>query len=152
MFFRVVVSIIVVCIAIVVISDGPSLSPEERQVKEQERETDREARRATRAAEKDEKARRLAAEQKEHRHSGFHCLSGWNGAHSKLLRHFRANGIKDPDSFEHIRTTITPNENGWHRLRMDFRARNSFGGMVVGTVKANVNHATCSAVITDVLQ
>ena len=84
----------------------------------------------------------------EDRRKGFHCLTGWNGSHAGLIRHFKRNLLNDPASFEHIETRITPEFNGWHRLLMDFRTRNTYGGMVRGTLTASVNTVTCAATIT----
>ena len=81
----------------------------------------------------------------EKRRKGFHCLSGWDGAHSVFERHVQSQ-MRDPDSFEHIETKITPvNEKGNHTLIMKYRARNGFGGMTVGEALATIKNSDCSA-------
>jgi hypothetical protein len=53
--------------------------------------------------------------------------------------------LRDPDSFEHIETSIFPNDNGEHGLWMTYRARNGFGGMNVERIYARVDHESCEA-------
>ena len=56
--------------------------------------------------------------------------------------------MRDPKSFEHIETRITPkNPQGDHQLVMQYRAKNGFGGMTVGAVVASVRNNDCSATI-----
>ena len=56
--------------------------------------------------------------------------------------------MREPDSFEHIETRITPiNEKGKHTLTMRYRARNGFGGMTDGVAIATINNAGCSAMV-----
>jgi hypothetical protein len=87
-------------------------------------------------------AEREAAEAK--RRSGFHCLSKWDGSHRELVRSLKAS-LRDPDSFEHIETRITPvDDKGYHVLMMNYRARNGFGGMNIGRLAAKVKGSDCS--------
>lgn len=80
----------------------------------------------------------------EKRKAGFHCLSAWDGSHRDLVRALKLT-LRDPDSFEHIATKITPvNDKGEHGLMMNYRARNGFGGMNVGSLLANVKNSDCS--------
>lgn len=79
----------------------------------------------------------------EDRQKGFHCLSAWDGSHREVVRRVERR-LRDPDSFEHIETKITPNQNGKHRLIMEYRARNGFGGMTVGTAVATIANSDCS--------
>jgi hypothetical protein len=80
--------------------------------------------------------------------AGFHCLSNWNGAHRDLNAAVVAT-LRDPDSFQHIETRITPmNPDGTHLLFMDYRARNGFGGMNIGHVAAVVQNSDCSFTVT----
>jgi len=59
--------------------------------------------------------------------------------------------MRDPDSFEHIETRITPvNSNGQHRLTMKYRAKNGFGGMTVGVAVATIRNSDCFATIDSV--
>jgi hypothetical protein len=80
------------------------------------------------------------------RQKGFHCLSGWDGSNSSMVRQVQAS-LRDPDSFEHIDTLITPvnTESGKHGLTMTYRARNGFGGMNVGRAIAEVDPDSCNA-------
>ncbi len=83
-------------------------------------------------------------EEQERRKAGFHCLSAWDGSHRELVQALK-DSLRDPDSFEHIETKITPvNDKGVHVLMMRYRARNGFGGMNVGALMATVNNSNCS--------
>lgn len=88
----------------------------------------------------------LAAKEAENRENGFHCLSGWDGSNRSMVRQVEA-GLRDPDSFEHVDTTITPvnPKTGKHGVRMTFRAKNGFGGVNVGRAIAEVDPNTCEA-------
>lgn len=89
-----------------------------------------------------------AAADKERRRSGFHCLSEWDGAHVGV-KGFVRERMREPDSFEHIETRITPvSEAGIHLLFMDYRARNGFGGMNVATATAEITNSNCTARVT----
>lgn len=82
----------------------------------------------------------------EHR-KGFHCLSAWDGSNDSFVETVKA-GLRDPDSFEHIETTIAPATAKGHRpIEMKYRARNGFGGMNVEEVAGVVDPETCKAVI-----
>ena len=90
---------------------------------------------------------KIAAEA-ERKRKGFHCLSSWNGAHTGVKDYVEKN-MRDPDSFEHIETRITPvDKNGEHTLVMKYRAKNGFGGMATGVALAKVASAGCYATIT----
>ena len=81
------------------------------------------------------------------RKSGFHCLSSWDGSHRQLVRALKLS-LRDPDSFEHVETRITPaNAKGEHLLTMQYRARNGFGGMNIGRLIATVKNSDCSVTI-----
>lgn len=85
-----------------------------------------------------------AVKEQERRKAGFHCLSAWDGSHRELVRTLK-DTLRDPDSFEHIETKITPvNDKGMHVLMMRYRARNGFGGMNLGSLMATVNNSDCS--------
>lgn len=92
-------------------------------------------------------AERLAAEQEAARQeAGFHCLSDFNGRHFGFARLVKAN-LREPDSFEHIETRITPvNEDGEHQIIMIYRGRNGFGGMNVETISAVISNETCDLI------
>ena len=87
----------------------------------------------------------------EDRRKGFHCLSAWDGSQRDVVAQVKA-GLRDPNSFEHAETKITPvNEKGYHAVIMTYRARNGFGGMNAGRAIASVRQSDCAAenVITD---
>lgn len=88
-----------------------------------------------------------AAKEAEDRRKGFHCLSAWDGSHSDVKAYVEKR-MRDPDSFEHIETRITPvNEKGAHTLVMKYRARNGFGGMTVGEALATIRNSDCHATV-----
>lgn len=119
---------------------GNALDPEgaERRAAEAKKlEAERSAAEASKAA-----AEREAAADKQR--SGFHCLSSWDGSHRELVNALKKT-LRDPDSFEHIETRITPvNDKGFHVLMMNYRARNGFGGMNIGKLAATVKNSDCS--------
>lgn len=93
---------------------------------------------------------RKAEERAERREKGFHCLSSWDGSHRDVVETVKEN-LRDPSSFEHIETRITPvNSDGKHELFMEYRANNAFGGKVGGFARATVENSNCDAVITNI--
>lgn len=79
--------------------------------------------------------------------SGLHCLSQWDGSHRGLVEQVKRN-LRDPDSFKHVDTAISPaTKEGLHRIVMEYRARNGFGGMNVGRVEGAVFSHNCEAVL-----
>lgn len=94
-----------------------------------------------------EQIRADAAKAEEDQRRGFHCLSGWDGSNASLVQQVK-NQLREPDSFEHIETRITPEVNGKHNITMEYRARNGFGGMNVATAVGTVDHQTCEAILT----
>jgi uncharacterized protein (DUF1684 family) len=118
------------------------------------REAEEEARREREAEQSAAtEAARIAREQREaeeERRSGFHCLSSWDGSHREFRNAVR-DRMRDPDSFEHIETRVTPvDEDGMHTIIMQYRARNGFGGMNVGTALGQYRNAGCGFVILTV--
>jgi len=83
------------------------------------------------------------AEAQEERRKGFHCLSKWDGSHREFKQAVTKN-LRDPDSFEHIETRVTPVKDGKHRIIMEYRARNGFGGMVVGQATGAYANSDCA--------
>ncbi len=82
----------------------------------------------------------------EEKRKGFHCLSAWDGSHRDLKAAVKR-ALRNPDSFEHIQTLITPrNADGLHRVTMQYRAQNGFGGMNVEYQVAMISNSTCSVV------
>ena len=119
----------------------------EKRAEQQALQAKRAAEKAERRAEQQALQAKRAAEKAEKKRKGFHCLSGWDGSHRGLVSQVK-NRLRDPDSFEHVETRITPNKNGRHIVIMTYRARNGFGGMNIEKAYATVSNATCSATIT----
>lgn len=96
---------------------------------------------------------RMAGEVERERLNGLHCLSLWDGGHPGMERAIKGR-LRDPRSMEVIRTRITPvinpdypTRNGWgHRVVVDFRARNGFGGMNVAVASGLIAHEGCAVV------
>lgn len=110
---------------------------------------EREARAAERAAAAEEAAAAEAAEEALERSRGFHCLSAWNGSH-RLVVEMVENALRNPDSFEHVGTRVTPiDENGRHRFIMQYRAENGFGGMNAESVSGTYANDNCNDVRFD---
>lgn len=104
--------------------------------------------RAIQAAEQQAAADAAEAEDAELRRKGFHCLSTWSGAHRGVVAAVKAQ-LRNPDSFEHIETRITPvSGEGAHQLFMDYRAENGFGGMTISTALAVVQQVDCAFLVT----
>lgn len=94
----------------------------------------------------EEKQQKSVAAAKNKR-AGFHCLSGWDGSHSSVVRQVKSL-LRDPDSFEHVSTKLTPvDETGRHTLFMRYSAKNGFGGMTPGFATAIVINANCEATL-----
>ncbi len=81
------------------------------------------------------------------REKGFHCLSLYDGSNASIVTQVES-GLRNPDSFEHIDTLITPvsPESGKHGVTMTFRAENGFGGINVGRAVGEVDPESCNAV------
>lgn len=137
-----------VALSLAAFAVGVAVAPTETDIANRnEARAEREAARAEEAAQ--EAAARTAQEQ-ERRRAGFHCLSAWDGAHREFTRTIRA-AMRDPDSFEHIETRITPvSAEGTHQLVMSYRARNGFGGMNVGTASAVIRNSDCSFTVLSI--
>ena len=104
------------------------------------------ARAATAAAKAAAEAAKAEAEAAKRR-SGFHCLSGWDGSHF-AVKNYTEERMREPDSFDHIETRITPvDAEGYHLLIMTYRARNGFGGMSIGVTTAKIRSSDCRAII-----
>ena len=109
-------------------------------ISEPESEEDRVVRLEQEAAE----AAAKIAEAAEEKRKGFHCLSGWDGTHTAFKQEIKKS-MRDPGSFEHIETRISPvTDKGSHLLVMKFRARNGYGGMNVASAHATVENDDCT--------
>ena len=101
---------------------------------------------AARAAAEEVKA---AAKKAEDKKKGFHCLSSWDGSHSAFKREVKSQ-MRDPDSFEHIKTRVTPVSDGTHTAIMEYRARNGFGGMTIGQAIATYRNSSCGHTVISI--
>lgn len=116
----------------------------ERERKKAKREKEREIAKSRREAEKAAKAKQKAAEDAENKRKGFHCLSSWNGSHREVVSIIKS-ALNDPDSFEHDETVVSPaNNDGRHRFRMRYRAKNAFGGLVIGNAIGTYGNDNCA--------
>lgn len=111
-----------------------------RKKAEQERKEAERAKQEARA--KREQARKEARANMERRRSGWDCRSVWDGSHPRLVRHIKPM-LREPDSFEHISTQVGEAGGGWHKVTMQYRARNGFGGMSIGEVTAEYESGNC---------
>jgi hypothetical protein len=73
----------------------------------------------------------------------------WNGSHIKLEKYIKTS-LKDPRSYEHIETRYT-DKGDFIIVGTKFRARNGFGGMVIGNiaVKASIDGDILELIIKD---
>lgn len=76
------------------------------------------------------------------------CFSVWDGSHIELTRIIKES-MNDPDSYKHIQTTYTDIGNNIN-IKMSFRGRNAFGGVVKQTVYA-VTDLNCNIIEIDEL-
>lgn len=74
------------------------------------------------------------------------CFSAWDGSHSGVVGVLMA-GLRDPDSYEHISTFYGDDGENHIRVRMNYRARNGFGGMNIGEVVARAHIDKCDEVV-----
>ena len=94
-----------------------------------------------------EELEQIEAERVANENAGYHCLSAWDGSHSRLVESVKGT-LKDPSSFEHDKTIIAPvDENGKHTLVMRYRAKNGFGALTQGYVQAQIDNTTCTHTI-----
>jgi len=89
-----------------------------------------------------------AAASAEDKRKGFHCLSSWDGSQRNVIRLVKEQ-LRDPNSFEHVETRITPVKDGQHTVLMKYRARNGFGGMNVETAIATISNSSCDATLVN---
>lgn len=123
-----------------------NLTPEQRKAMSEQRAISIKEKEAEREIEAEQKIEK----DKENKRKGFHCLSSWSGSHPAVKKYVEDN-MRDPDSFEHIETKITPvNDKGLHTLVMKYRAKNEFGGMNVGSAVATIDNESCNATIISI--
>jgi len=73
---------------------------------------------------------------------GEHCMNGWTGSHLKLEEAVKKS-LRDPKSFEHVETRTSKVKDGVNKVRMEFRAKNGFGGLNTGYAYAEIDNKTC---------
>ena len=118
-----------------------NLTPAQKEARKEQRKIEK----AQEEAERIKEAEQKAEKEKEDRRKGFHCLSSWDGSH-RAVKKAVEESARDPDSFEHIETRITPvDAEGNHKLVMRYRAANVFGGLSVGQVTATIDNQSCQA-------
>lgn len=90
------------------------------------------------AQEAADKAKEQEAHYQERVRNGSVCADGPDDLNTSLELNVKRD-LKDPSSFEHMGTVITPAKNGkGYDALMRFRSKNSFGGYAVGTAVANL--------------
>lgn len=74
-----------------------------------------------------------------------HCGSAWDGTFLQAVDKFK-NQLRDPDSFQAIKTHYDTTANDTHKVVfvMDYRAKNGFGGMNVGRAVGIIDLTTCN--------
>ena len=150
--------IIVILISLAVIGFAydfayQTINPEgyalEQQYKEEQKQlaiAERKAKEENEKIQKAERQRLAKVKADADAQKGFHCLSGWDGSHSGLKRAVK-NAVRDPKSFEHIKTLVWPKSpTGTHTVAMTYRAKNGFGGYVVEKQSAVISHYDCSII------
>ena len=102
------------------------------------------------SAETDEVVATVDPQAEEDKRKGFHCLSEWDANHDGFEDIVRRE-LKDPDSMDTIETRVSPvGPDGQHTIFMEFRSRNSFGGMVVSTAYGAYSQETCDATLLSI--
>ena len=76
------------------------------------------------------------------------CLSGWDGNHDDFERQIRE-WLNDPDSMTTHGTYFGRTPSGEFLLRMDYGARNAFGGMVRTDAFGIMDVDTCEVTVID---
>lgn len=54
--------------------------------------------------------------------------------------------MRNPSSFEHIETRVTPVSGTRQTIYMRFRAENGFGGMNDGIATGDITHSSCALI------
>jgi len=93
-----------------------------------------------------------ASSSAEDHRKGFHCLSAWDGSDPQLVDAVKGQ-MREPSSFEHVETRITPvDSKGHHTVFMTFRGRNGFGGMNVETAVGTISNSTCALIDFNIIE
>lgn len=64
-------------------------------------------------------------------------VSSYDGSCRPVIKYIKE-GMNDPNSFEHIRTFVTPMLNGNFEIKTVFRGKNAFGGVVSNSAYSEV--------------
>jgi len=134
------VALIVVVAATATDEDRARWAEEEKQ-----RKAEREAQKVRVSAEKAAaKATRKQEEEKQaQKEAQFKCASPWDGSIRSIENAMEVK-LRDPDSFQHIETSIGPvQENGTQLFVMKYRARNGFGGLNMETAVGALRNSDC---------
>jgi len=81
----------------------------------------------------------------EERQYGVHCMNGWTGSHLDFEEKVKAS-LRDPKSFEHVETRTSKVVNGQNKVRMEFRAKNGFGGINRAFAYGVIDNKTCKLI------
>ena len=73
--------------------------------------------------------------------SDFTTFHPWHGYHYKLVAHVKGE-LKNPKSFEHVKTKAGPIRADTYTVFMNFRATNGYGGVVPLNVTAEISEST----------
>lgn len=76
---------------------------------------------------------------------GFHCLSSWDGSHKNVVKAVKK-VLNDPSSFDHVSTYVAPELDGKHQFEMSYRAKNSFGALMLSKVVGSFNNSDCKVI------
>lgn len=67
-------------------------------------------------------------------------FSPWDGSHMELVKLLKKN-LNDPDSYEHVETKYWDQKDGI-LIKMTYRAKNAFGGLILQNVTAKADYKT----------
>lgn len=127
------------------ISSALAINLEKEEAKAKAKAEKEGTRRAERAAKKEKERADEALEQAIKKKQGFHCLSGWDGSHREVVKAVKKS-LNDPSSFDHDATHVTPLSEGQHQFEMTYRAKNSFGALVLNKVVGSYSGSDCAVI------
>lgn len=73
-------------------------------------------------------------------------FSSWNGSHIELVKLVKEN-LNDPKSFEHVKTVYW-DKGDYIIVKMNYRAKNGFGALILQNVTAKADYKTNTIIIT----
>jgi len=65
-------------------------------------------------------------------------FSAWDGSHKTLVEFVKSN-MNDPESFEHVKTNYWDNGRDTIIIKMTYRGKNGFGGVLTKIVRAEAD-------------